>query len=632
MAKTMEQCMTKTRDDYGSGIARQKFDDKAKFEFKGQFLKELLENTFSRSDNGDANEHIERVLEIADLFTVPDVTQDQLMLRIFPISLTGVASRWIRNKPVGSITTWEILKGKFSSKYCPPARTAKKMEEINNFQQEPDETLYQAWERFKELLMRCPQHYLTDMQEVILFYKGLDVPTRQILDSKGVVPSMNAANAKKVIQEMAGYSQKWHSGTSTRGKSSDTSDGLAAIPVQLNNLGREIKKVNKKVYAAQVGCELCKGPHYTKDFSLKEEGKHLKKHITLDLMHHTPKEEDIEQLPRDSSKEMEIRALTDAKIRNQEASIKALKIQIGQISKVLKERGSRSLLSSTETNPRDHVKSITTIDECKISSIRRIQPNRYGVSNEQKDDRLSLTEINQANIPFLGRLKEYSYDENEILKEFKKLQVRKLVPTELIIELADRTVKRPKGIEKNVLVGIDKFVFLVDFVILDMPDDPKTPLILGRSVLSTTHAKIDVFKRKFSLRVRNDKLVFKSNNPTNHIVMKVYALGLRERMELDLEARLMLRNHENEDLGPTIDEGEIIDELNGNMVETSDDKMMNENVDEYPMYVDARRSDRLIPIYNGNSSVTYQMARTHPRPQYGVSSNMDTAYRLPVQF
>ncbi|GKC49869.1 hypothetical protein Tco_1072614 [Tanacetum coccineum] len=39
------------------------------------------------------------------------------------------------------------------------------MEEINNFQQELDESLFHAWERFKELLMKCPQHYLTDMQE-----------------------------------------------------------------------------------------------------------------------------------------------------------------------------------------------------------------------------------------------------------------------------------------------------------------------------------------------------------------------------------------------------------------------------------------------------------------------------------
>ncbi|GJR23555.1 reverse transcriptase domain-containing protein [Tanacetum coccineum] len=196
MAETMEQYMSKTRTDYGSGVARPKIDNKDQFELKGQFLKELRENTFSGSDNEDANEHIEKVLEIVDLFHVPNITED--------------------------------LKTKFLNKYCPPGRTAKKMEEINNFQQEPDETLYQAWERFKELLMKCPQHYLTEMQEVILFYNGLDVPTRQILDSRGVVPTKTAADAKVAIQEMVEYSQKLHNGTS-RSRSTETSNGLAAI-------------------------------------------------------------------------------------------------------------------------------------------------------------------------------------------------------------------------------------------------------------------------------------------------------------------------------------------------------------------------------------------------------------------
>ncbi|GJT97113.1 hypothetical protein Tco_1092631 [Tanacetum coccineum] len=108
------------------------------------------------------------------------------------------------------------------------------MEEINNFQQEPGENLYQAWEQFKELLMKCPQHYLTKTQEVILFYNRLRNPTRQILDSRGAIPSKTVADAK-------------------------------------------FKKVNEKVYAAQVGCKQCKGPHYTKDCSLKEEGKTLEK-------------------------------------------------------------------------------------------------------------------------------------------------------------------------------------------------------------------------------------------------------------------------------------------------------------------------------------------------------------------
>ncbi|GKC69263.1 reverse transcriptase domain-containing protein, partial [Tanacetum coccineum] len=274
MAETMEQYMSKTRTDYGSGFARPKIDNKDQFEQNGQFLKELRENTFSGSDNEDANEHIEKVLEIVDLFHVPNITVDQLMLRVFPISLTRAASHWLRIEPTGSIKTWEDLKTKFLNKYCPPSRTAKTMKEINNFQQEPDETLYQPWERFKELLMKCPQHYLTEIQEVILFYNGLDAPTRQILDSRGAVSTKTAEDAKKAIQEMAKYSQKWHNGTS-RGRSTQTSDGLASIQAQLNNLGREIKKVNEKVYAAQVGYEQCKGPYYTKDFPLKQEGKTL---------------------------------------------------------------------------------------------------------------------------------------------------------------------------------------------------------------------------------------------------------------------------------------------------------------------------------------------------------------------
>ncbi|GJV13802.1 reverse transcriptase domain-containing protein [Tanacetum coccineum] len=254
MPKTMKQYMRKTRADYGSGVARPKIEDKDNFELKGQFLKELCTNTFSGSDHEYANEHIEKVLEIVDLFHIPNITIDQVMLRAFPMSLTRAASHWLRNEPTVSITTWDGLKTKFLNKYCPPAQTAKKMEEINNFQQEPDENLYQAWEQFKELLIKYHQHYLTKIQEVILFYNGFGIPTRQILDSRGAIPSKTVVDAKVSIQEMVEYSQKWHNETS-RSRSTETSDGLAAIQAQLNNLRREIKKVNEKVYAAQVGCE-----------------------------------------------------------------------------------------------------------------------------------------------------------------------------------------------------------------------------------------------------------------------------------------------------------------------------------------------------------------------------------------
>ncbi|GJW40251.1 hypothetical protein Tco_0066096 [Tanacetum coccineum] len=170
------------------------------------------------------------------------------------------------------------------------------------------------------------------------------------------------------------------------------------------------------------------------------------------------------------------------------------------------------------------------------------------------------------------------------LSTYFNLGLGKLAHTKLTVELADRTVKYPKGITKNMLVGIGKFVFRIDFIILDMPEDVKVPLILGRSFLSTTHAKIDVFKRKITLRVRDEKNIFKSVKPVSSLIKRVYMLSLRERMELDLEARLMgetlvlnrsldllygdyidlnyfnvpleLRRDQIKDLMPTIEEGE----------------------------------------------------------------------------
>ncbi|GKB25796.1 hypothetical protein Tco_0865197 [Tanacetum coccineum] len=363
-------------EDSGRYQSWPKIEEKYSFELKGQFLKELRSNTFSGSDHEDANEHIKKVLEIVDLFHIPNITVDQVMLRAFPMSLTRAASRWLRNKPTGSITTWEDLKTKFLSKYCPLARTAKKMEEINNFQQEADENLYQTWERFKELLMKYPQHYLMEIQEVVLFYNGLDVPTRQILDSRGAIPSMTATDAKKAIQEMVEYSQKWHNGTS-RGR------------------------INEKVYAAQVRCEQCKGPHYTKDCPLKEEGK------TLEEAYYTQFGAPFQG----GGYRATALALTDAAIRNQGASIKTLEIQIGQISKVLQERGFGSLPSSTKTNPRDQVKSISTTTNADESLIRRIKSRQYAISTGQNST-LPYKSI-QATITFPGRLDNHDCEKEE---------------------------------------------------------------------------------------------------------------------------------------------------------------------------------------------------------------------------
>nr|GEX84672.1 hypothetical protein [Tanacetum cinerariifolium] len=545
MTGTIEQYMSKTRADYGSGIARPKIEDKDSFELKGQFLKELRDNTFSGSDHEDANKYIEKVLEIIDLFHIPNITMDQVMLRSFHMSLTGAASRWLRNKQSGSITTWKDLKINFLSKYCPPARTAKKMEEINNLKQEPDENLYQAWERFKELLMKCPQHYLTEMQDVVLFYNGLDVPTRQILDSRGAIPSKTVADAKVAIQEMAEYSQKWHNETS-RTRSTKTSDGLAA-KAQLNNLGKKSRKQSMKDTLSKFMSELAKR---------HEENSNLIK---------------------------EIRASTDAAIRNQGASIKALKIQIRQMSKVLQERGFGSLPSSAETNPRDHVKSISTIVEADSYPIRRMGSSQYIVSTGH--NRTLTYETKQMTIPFLRASVSVMP-----LSTYFNLGLGELAHTKLTVELADRTMKYPKGIAENVLVGIGKFVFLVDFIILDMPEDIKVPLILERPFLSTAHAKIDVFKRKITLRVVEERIIFKKTLVLNRSLDPFF----EDYIELnDLNVPFKLRRDQLDDLMPTIEEGEVIEEFRAR-----NDARMDSNIFGYPSDCDHNKKIRIDCTYN----------------------------------
>ncbi|GJT37121.1 putative reverse transcriptase domain-containing protein [Tanacetum coccineum] len=142
--------------------------------------------------------------------------------------------------------------------------------------------------------------------------------------------------------------------------------------------------------------------------------------------------------------------------------------------------------------------------------------------------------------------------------------------TRLTIELADRTIKQPRGIAENVLVRNGKFIFLIDFIILDIPEDDDFPLILGQPFLSTTHSKIDVFKRKFTLRVGDDKLVFKSVKPATSIIKRVFMLkNLDSRTE-------------------RIGEGdESFDPLYGNYIELKDldTPLMNQDVDFEPTFV-----------------------------------------------
>nr|GEW15989.1 hypothetical protein [Tanacetum cinerariifolium] len=236
-------------------------------------MRELREDTFSKNKNDDAHEHVEQVLDMVSLFNIPGVSHAAVMLRVFPITLTGAAKRWVDKLPPGTVDSWDLLKKAFIQRYCPPSNTAKELEKIYNLKQEGDETLNQAWERYNDLLYKCPTHDINNHQKVNIFYNGLGALNRQLLDSQGPIPSMTPVQALTSIQTTAGHSQKWHDGPSSRNKESSSinSEGIAIIVNKLENLGRDIKKLKENIHAIQVGCQNYDGAHPYKDCPLKEE-------------------------------------------------------------------------------------------------------------------------------------------------------------------------------------------------------------------------------------------------------------------------------------------------------------------------------------------------------------------------
>ncbi|GJT80312.1 reverse transcriptase domain-containing protein [Tanacetum coccineum] len=91
---------------------------------------------------------------------------------------------------------------------------------------------------------------------------------------------------------------------------------------------------------------------------------------------------------------------------------------------------------------------------------------------------------------------------------YKKLELEALTPTRMTLELANRSITHPMGIAEDVVVRVDGFTFLADFVVVNFEPNPRVPIILGRPFLRTAKALIDLYEEKLTLRVGKGELVY----------------------------------------------------------------------------------------------------------------------------
>ena len=153
----------------------------------------------------DPHKHLKEFHVVCSSMRPQGVTEEQIKLRAFLFSLDGLAKDWLYYLPPGSITTWNGLKKQFLEKYFPASRAANIRKDICGIRQLPGETLYEYWERFKQLCASCPQHQISDQLLIQYFYEGLSLMDRSMIDaaSGGVLVNKTPTQARELISNMA---------------------------------------------------------------------------------------------------------------------------------------------------------------------------------------------------------------------------------------------------------------------------------------------------------------------------------------------------------------------------------------------------------------------------------------------
>jgi len=160
---------------------------------------------FTGHPSENLNVHLRKFLAKYDTIKINGASSDAIRLRFFPFSLRDRASDWLQNEEPNSFTTWEMLSKAFLSKYFPPGMTAKLRAEITSFIQRDGESLYEAWERQKDLQLQCPYYAVPDWLLVQKFYNGLEQSVKISVDAAvgGALMGKSIEAVKALLEEMA---------------------------------------------------------------------------------------------------------------------------------------------------------------------------------------------------------------------------------------------------------------------------------------------------------------------------------------------------------------------------------------------------------------------------------------------
>ncbi|XP_058725740.1 uncharacterized protein LOC131597035 [Vicia villosa] len=243
------------------------------FELKPSLLSAVQQNQISGNTTEDPNLHLLVFLQYADTIKANGVSSEAIRLRLFPFSLRDRARAWLQSLSANSITTWNELKKVFLARYFPPSKTAMLRAQINGFRQRDNESLFEAWVRYKDMVRLCPHHGLEQWLIIHTFYNGLLYNTRLTIDAAagGALMDKEYADAYALIESMAQNHYQWGSeraqSEKTFGKKSLAKSGMYEIS-SLDRVNAKVDALTQKienltiapvatVAAVSPNCEIC---------------------------------------------------------------------------------------------------------------------------------------------------------------------------------------------------------------------------------------------------------------------------------------------------------------------------------------------------------------------------------------
>nr|GEW05603.1 reverse transcriptase domain-containing protein [Tanacetum cinerariifolium] len=415
------------------------------------------------------------------------VSDDALRLSLFPYSLTHHATTWYDRLPRNFIHTFGDMMRKFLSKYFSPSMVIKLRNEITKFRQEPDESLFEAWEGYKLSLNRGRKF----MQKT-----------------------------PKECYDLIGNMTALHNHRETSATRDETSRSISSTTTTESlEVGRQMELMNKNfqetmrhmqpIKAVNTKCETCGGPHsYTKCLAVSGYTQKAAYATTEVVERETKATKDKLQTTRLKSTTHVQPSIVQIPILEPDVASKAKPFADALLHIPKFASAFKSLLSNKEKLFKLANTSLT--ENCSTVLLKKL-PEKLG------DPGRFLIPCDFQGLESCMALADLGASINLMpLSVWKKLSLPELTSTRMTLELATRTYAYPGGIAEDVFVQVGKFTFPADFVVVDYDVNPHVPLILGISFLRMARVLVDVHGEELILRNGDEKLIFYADSTSKH--------------------------------------------------------------------------------------------------------------------